>query len=255
MKLTILGSGTCVPSGARNSSGYWVDAGAARVRLDCGAGTVHAMSRYGLPWETLTHQFVTHFHIDHAGELAALLFAFKYGRATRRAEPLTLAGPKGLEFLLMGLVGQWRLKLLEQEFPLTIEELDPGGALDLGGGARLRVAKTPHTPESLAVRVEANGRAIGYTGDTSPSDDLVTFFDGADALVCETSFVDDARGTAHMTADDVASLASRAGVAHLVATHCYFDPDAERLADRLARTFAGRITVARDGMEIEVAGY
>jgi ribonuclease BN (tRNA processing enzyme) len=251
MKLTVLGSGTCVPSGARNSSGYWVDTGSSRVRLDCGAGTVHAMARYGLPWETLTHQYVSHFHIDHAGELAALLFAFKYGRATPRAEPLTLVGPKGLEFLLYGLVGHHKMKLLEQEFPIEVRELDPGERLDLDGGAVLRVAKTPHTAESLAVRVEAGGRAICYTGDTSPSDDLVAFFDSADVLVSEVSFVDDARGTAHMTADDVSSLASRAGVRHLVATHCYFDPEAERLADRLARGFSGRITIARDGLEVE----
>lgn len=251
MKLTILGSGTCVPAGDRNSSGYWVDTGESRVRLDCGAGTVHAMARYGLPWEALTHQYVSHFHIDHAGELAALLFAFKYGRATPRTAPLTLAGPKGLEFLLYGLVGQHKMKLLEQEFPIEVRELEPGDRLDLDGGAVLRVAKTPHTAESLAVRVEAAGRAIGYTGDTSPSDDLVAFFAGADVLVSEVSFVDDARGTAHMTADDVSSLAERAGVGHLVATHCYFDPDAERLADRLARGYAGRITIARDGMAIE----
>ena len=251
MKLTILGSGTCVPSGERNSSGYWVDAGAARVRLDCGAGTVHAMARYGLPWATLTHQYVSHFHIDHAGELAALLFAFKYGRATPRAEPLTLVGPEGLEFLLMGLVGQYRMKLLEQEFPLELREMEPGEALDLGGGAVLRVGKTPHTAESLAVRIEAEGRSIGYTGDTAPSDDLVDFFAGVDVLVCETSFVDDARGTAHMTADDVSSLATRARAGHLVATHSYFDPDEARLAERLSRGFSGRITIAADGLVVE----
>lgn len=252
MRLVVLGSGTCVPSGERNSAGYWVDAGSRRVRLDCGAGTVHAMGRYGLPWETLTHQFVTHFHIDHAGELAALLFAFKYGRATPRSSPLELVGPKGLEFLLMGLIGQYRMRLLEQEFPLTLRELDPDESLDLGDGATLRVAKTPHTAESLAVRVEHGGRSVAFTGDTAPSEALERFFEGVDLLVCECSFVDDARGTAHMTADDVSRLAARAGVGHLVATHFYFDPEAERLSERLARGYDGPITIARDGMAIDV---
>lgn len=254
MKLTILGSGTCVPSGARRSSGYWLDAGPRRIRFDCGAGTVHAMSQYGLPWETLTHQFVTHFHIDHVGELSALLFAFKYGRWNPRTEPLTLVGPKGLEYLLAGLISQYRMRLLEQEFPVTLRELDPGETLDLGEGATLRVAKTPHTPESLAVRVDSDGRSVGYTGDTAPSDDLVELFSGLDALVCECSFVDDVRGTAHMRADDVSDLATAAGVKHLVATHFYFDPEAERLGDRLATRFAGTITIARDGMEIDLDG-
>ena len=82
MRLTILGSGTATPSGRRASSGYWLDAGDARLRLDCGAGTVHAMARWGLPWEALTHQWVSHFHVDHAGELPARLARGFSGRIT-----------------------------------------------------------------------------------------------------------------------------------------------------------------------------
>jgi ribonuclease BN (tRNA processing enzyme) len=251
MRLTVLGSGTCVPSGERSSAGYWLDAGARRVRLDCGAGTVHAMARYGLAWETLTHQFVSHFHVDHVGELMALLFAFKYGRSAPRAEPLSIVGPAGLEALATRLAGDLWASLLEQEFPLEFVEVAAGDALDLGG-ATLRVAKTRHTAESLAVRVEAGGRSVGYTGDAAPSDDLADLFRGVDLLVCECSFVDDARGTKHMIADEVAALAREAGAKHLVATHFYFDPEAERLADRLARGFAGRVTIARDGLVVDV---
>ena len=56
MKLTILGSGTVVPDGARNSAGYFIEAGDVRLMMDCGAGTVHALARYGCDWERLTHQ-------------------------------------------------------------------------------------------------------------------------------------------------------------------------------------------------------
>lgn len=252
MRLTILGSGTCVPSGTRNSSGYWVDAGDVRVRLDCGAGTVHAMARYGLPWDTLTHQVISHFHIDHVGELPALLFAFKYGRATPRSAPLALVGPEGLEYLLHSYTGLYKMKLLEQEFPLTVEEIRPGGALVLGSGATLRAAKSPHTAESLAVRVEAGGRSVGYTGDTEPSDDLVELFRDADTLIAECSFTDDDKGTKHLIADEVADMARRAGVRRLIATHSYFDPDAADLALRLARGFGGEIVVAYDGLALDV---
>ena len=251
MRLTVLGSGTCVPSGTRNSSGYWVESGPLRLRLDCGAGTVHAMGRYDLPWDTLTHQVISHFHIDHVGELPALLFAFKFGRSTPRSAPLRLVGPVGLEALVHGFIDLYGTKLLEQEFPVEFKEVGPGGALELGEGGRLRTAKTPHTDESLAVRIEAGERSIGYTGDTAPSEDLVSLFDGADVLVAECSFVDDNRGTKHMRADEVADLARAANVKHLVATHSYFDPTAERLAERLAERFDGRVTVAHDGFTVE----
>jgi ribonuclease BN (tRNA processing enzyme) len=209
------------------------------------------MSRYGLPWESLTHQVITHFHIDHVGELPALLFAFKYGRATPRSLPLDLAGPVGLAALVDRFVDLYDMKLVEQEFPVAFRELAPGDTLDLGDGGVLRTAKTPHTPESLAVRVEAGGRSVCYTGDTAPSDDLVELFRGASVLVAECSFVENNRGTKHLVADEVAGMARAAGVGHLVATHSYFDPEREGLADRLARGFDGRITIAHDGLAVE----
>jgi ribonuclease BN (tRNA processing enzyme) len=55
IKLTILGSGTVVPNGTRNSAGYFVDLPDACVMMDCGAGTVHSLAKYGLPWEQMTH--------------------------------------------------------------------------------------------------------------------------------------------------------------------------------------------------------
>src|SRR5438094_5913719 len=80
VRLTVLGSGTCAPSAERCSSGYLVEAGELTVRLDCGAGTAHALARLGCDWEAVTHQFVSHFHIDHVGELPHFLFALKWGR-------------------------------------------------------------------------------------------------------------------------------------------------------------------------------
>lgn len=252
MHVTVLGSGTCVPLGHRNSAGYWIDTGASRVRFDCGAGTVHAMQRYGLAWTTLTHQFITHFHIDHVGELPALLFAFKYGRMGSRSEPLTLVGPKGLEYYLMSVMGLYRMKLLDQEFPVLIRELDPGGEIDLLGGDRLRVAKTPHTLESLAVRIDASDGSVGFTGDSAYAAHLETFFDSVDVLIAECSFVEDRKGTAHLNADDVCRIATGARVGHLVATHHYFDPEDADLAAVLTLGFGGRVTIASDGARVEV---
>ena len=97
MKLTILGSGIVVPSGERNSAGYFVELPDARVMIDCGAGTVHALARYGLPWEQMTHLFISHFHVDHVCELAALFYALRYGMKTDRGARFTIVGPCGLD--------------------------------------------------------------------------------------------------------------------------------------------------------------
>ena len=55
----------------------------------------------------------------------------------------------------------------------------------------------------------------------------------------------------HLDPAENARLAREAGARRLVPTHCYFDPDEERLAERLAAGYRGEITVARDGLTIE----
>jgi ribonuclease BN (tRNA processing enzyme) len=241
-----------VQSPVRSPAGLWVEAGEARVRLDCGAGSVPAMARFGLDWETMSHQFISHFHLDHVGELPMLLFALRWGRLGPR-RPFTLAGPVGLRALLEKLAEAFDEELLDPRCPFELRELGPGETLALdGAGAQLRVEKTPHTPESLAVRVEAGGRALGFTGDTAPSDELARFFAGVDLLVAECSFAEDAHGTRHLRAEDAARLAAAAGAGRLVVTHFYFDPEAERLAERLAARFSGPIAVAVDGMSLDV---
>ncbi len=252
MRLTILGAGTCALSPYRGASAYWVEAGGLKIRLDSGPGSVHAMARFGLPWKEVTHQIVSHFHLDHVHDLPALLFALKYGRPEKRSAPLEIIGPEGTEALVCGFVDLYRMRFLRQEFPVRFRELDPPAERDLGKGVRLRVAKTPHTPESLAIRLESGGAALGYTGDTRPSSELATFFADVDVLISECSFLDDPRDTPHLTADQTADLATAAGAKHLVATHAYFDPEEERLAERLARRFRGRITVPRDGETLDV---
>jgi len=252
MRLTVLGAGTCVPSATRGSAGFWLEAGDARVRLDCGAGSVHAMARFGISCESVSHQFISHFHIDHVGELPALLFALRWGLSTPRTAPFSLIGPVGLRALVEQLATIYGEPLLEQQFPLTLSELASGDALPLADGATLRVCKTPHNGESLAVRIDAGGRALGYTGDTAPSVELARFFAGVDLLIAECSFLDDNHGTHHLLADETAELARAANARRLVVTHAYFDPLAADLAARLSRLYAGPIFIAADGDVFDV---
>ncbi len=252
MKLTILGSGTVVPSGIRNSAGYFVELPDARIMMDCGAGTVHALARYGLPWEQMTHLFVTHFHVDHIGELASLLAAFCYGMKTDRAEPFTIVGPPGLDWVLDGLKMAFGTKLFQTTFPVNIRTVIAGDRLDLGYESTLAVAKTPHTNESLAVRIESGGRALCYTGDTDYSEELARFFSKADVLISECSFRTHREGVRHLSVSQAARLAARAEVAKLIVTHFYFDVNETELKHELEREYSGEVIVGSDGMSVEV---
>lgn len=252
VRITILGSGTAAPNGFRNSAGYLVQTSDANVMLDCGAGTVHALARYGLPWEQITHLFVSHFHVDHIGELASLFFAFKWGREVDRDRAITVVGPQGLDQLMDGLDRALGPRLFEPGFPVNLTLLNPGESLSLSREATLTVAKTPHTRESLAVRISAGGRSVCYTGDTGYSEDLPDFFRGADLLISECSFLEKRNGVSHLSVDEVAVMAERAGVANLVVTHFYFPVDEGKLQARIRNNYSGGVTVGADGARFEL---
>jgi ribonuclease BN (tRNA processing enzyme) len=251
MELTILGSGTVVPDGKRNSAGYFVELPDASMMMDCGAGTVHALARYGLPWQRMSHLFISHFHVDHIGEIASLFFAFKWGMEAGRSEPLTLIGPHGLDRVLEKLDEALGPRLFEPRFPVSLKMLAPNERIE-AGRATVSVARTPHTSESLAIRIDSDGRSLCYTGDTDYSDDLIDFFKESDVLVSECSFRYRKQGVPHLSIQDVSRMAARARVARLVVTHFYFPVDDEELKSQLGAEYSGEVIVGRDGMKLVI---
>jgi ribonuclease BN (tRNA processing enzyme) len=141
--------------------------------------------------------------------------------------------------------------LFEPKFPVHLRMLSPGEHIELGGG-RLAVAKTPHTEESLAVRVEMDGRGICYTGDTDYSRDVASFFGGANLMISECSFRERREGVPHVSVGDVARMAGEARVERLVVTHFYFEFEEENLKRELESGFSGEVIIGRDGLQIEV---
>jgi ribonuclease BN (tRNA processing enzyme) len=252
MELTILGSGTCVPDGTRSSAGYFVELPEAKIMLDCGAGSVHALARYGLAWEEMTHLFISHFHVDHAGELASLFQAFRYGMRSSRSNPLTLVGPPGLDDLMGGLRHAFGEKLFEPQFPVQLRLLTAGERLQLSKGCHLSVAKTPHTDESIAIRIDTPDASLCYTGDTSYSGELAGFFNNSDLLISECSFRERREGSPHLSVGEAAKMAALANVRRLVVTHFYFPVDEAQLKMELQKDYPGEVIIGADGMRIGI---
>lgn len=220
--------------------------------LDCGTGSVHALAQYDLPWQRMSHLFVSHFHVDHIGELASLLTAFRVGMSVERSEPLLISGPNGLDRVIEGLKTAFGKKLLDSRFSINVQMLEPGQTIDLGNDSKLSVAKTPHTIESLAARIESRGKSICYTGDTAYSEELADFFHKADVLVSECSYVEPGKGMRHLTVSEVARMATLAEVSRLVVSHFYFDVDETTLKEELRREYSGEVIVGRDGLPVEI---
>jgi ribonuclease BN (tRNA processing enzyme) len=221
MTLTVVGCGTAAPEPLHVCSGYLLETHGIRALLDCGPGVVHNMARLGVDWRSLTHLMLTHFHNDHIGDVPMLFFAWKYGMRPARSEPLTLVGPKGTKKLLERMADVFGGHLAEPGFDVALEEVSDDAELKLNDVVRLRTRRTPHTPESLAYRIDANGRSLCYTGDTGYSEEVGRFAQGADALLIECSVPDHEAMDSHLTPRQVAAMARIALPRRLLVTHIY----------------------------------
>ncbi|MFZ0131106.1 MAG: MBL fold metallo-hydrolase [Desulfobacterales bacterium] len=254
MTVTILGSGTCVPSLKRSSCAVLVETGTSVVLLDSGAGTMRRLLEAGRTIFELSHIFYSHFHPDHSGELAPLLFATKYPDSHRRRRPLTIGGGAGFSIFLNGLkkvYGRW---INLETGMLETLELDTGGP-DAARFDDFTVKTLPvdHNPESLAYRItDARGRAVVYTGDSDVCDNLVAIARDADLFICESALPDDLKVDGHLTPSLAGEVASRAHVGRLVLTHFYPECDQADIEKECRKTYSGPLVLARDLMRLEI---
>src|SRR5438045_8754362 len=86
VKLTVVGCSPAWPNPGGAQSGYLVE-GAGRVLLDCGPGVL-ARLREREGWPRVDAVVLTHFHLDHWGDLVPWIFgaSFGAGRGGERAE-------------------------------------------------------------------------------------------------------------------------------------------------------------------------
>ncbi len=253
LRVTILGSGTCVPRLDRSACAVLVEAGQAKILMDLGPGTMRRLLATGTTIFDLTHIFLSHFHPDHTSELAPLIFSTKYPDGTRRTHPLTVFGGRGLIDFYEGLQAAYGDWIVLPEHQLQFQELDTthGGTVHMGT-VTVSVRPVQHRPESLACRVDSpGGVSMVYSGDTDMCDSLGHLARRADLFVCESAFPDDQKVPGHLTPSLAGKIASRAEAKRLVLTHLYPPSEGVDIVKQARSTYKGEIVVAEDLMSFE----
>lgn len=250
MRLTTIGTGTAAPHAGRIQAGALVEPGDIRLLVDCGSGVVQRMAATGLPWATLTHVAITHFHADHTTDLATLIYAWRYGMLPPRSEPVTLIGPPGMAALMEAMRSAFGEGLLDGPPAIAIVELAPGERQVLGEGVELESFKVPHTDESVAYSVSAGPSRIVLTGDTGFDPALGAWAEGCDVLLCECSLPDSLALPMHLTPRQCGALAAIARPRHLALTHFYPPVESEPIAAQVAEHFGGMVSLCEDGWSV-----
>jgi ribonuclease BN (tRNA processing enzyme) len=246
--------------------------------VDCGNGVARQMVLAGLRLDALRALFITHHHSDHNADFGNLLLL---AWSNNLAKPVDCFGPPPLrrmtrQFLALNdsdiktrMADEGRTDLQKLIRPHDIDRADEIYSDAL---VRVRCALVDHPPvrPSLAYRFDGPDRSIVFSGDTAPSDALVSLAAGADVLVHEVMHLpalDALIATepnaatlrehllaSHTLTSQVGKIATRAGVKTLVLSH--FVPGGypfladEVWLDTVRPDFSGEIIVGRDLLEI-----
>jgi ribonuclease BN (tRNA processing enzyme) len=254
MKLVVLGSGTSVPHPLRSSPGFWLETLGGTLLLDAGADAPHRMAEEQLGWATLDTIWISHFHLDHIGGLAPFLFSAKWAPQTRdRRKPLRVFGPMGLERLIKTIDDANNYKLLEQSFPVELIEVNAGQEFLILPGVTAATLSTPHTGESLAIRLTTiDGKSLVYTSDTGFLEQLENFARGVTLLILECSFWKNKPVQTHLELADAMQLVRRCGPQSALLTHLYPEWDTHDLRTEAQALWPGKTIEAVDGLRLEL---
>lgn len=246
MKLTVLGTGTIAFSAGRSCAGYYVEAGSARVLMDCGSGTTRRLAELGIPWQQITHVVISHFHIDHHQDLPSILFAWKYGQLPTRSTPVDVIGPVGTKALLEKLAAAYGEWVTAPGYEVRITEIAADASHDLGG-ATLACTKVPHTPESVAYSITENSRRLVYSADMGFDPAFAQWASHCDLLVLECSLPTSMAIPEHLTPERCAEIARLAEPKRLALTHLYPPVESVDIAGIIGRQYDGPMVIAHDG--------
>lgn len=251
MRLCTVGTGTAAPSPARVQSATLVESGDVRLLVDCGSGAVYRMAQLGIDWASITHLALTHFHADHTNDVANLLYAWRYGMLPPRQAPIEIIGPVGTAALLDRLALAFGAGLRDA-LPIVIREVEPGGRLAMSAHGEIEAAKVPHTAESVAYSVSAQGRRVVISGDTGLDPAFADWASQCDALVLECSLPDALAIPSHLTPRQCGQIAGRASPRLLALTHFYPPVEAVDIDGQVAEGFDGRVIRAYDGWVLDL---
>ena len=119
MEITILGSGTPIPSNKRSSPSILVNIDDHNILLDTGPGSLRQLKKNNTSLNQLDNIIYSHFHIDHISDMLPFILSSKHNPEEPRTTDLEIIGPMGLKKLYHDLLHAHGNQIVPDSF--TIE--------------------------------------------------------------------------------------------------------------------------------------
>jgi ribonuclease BN (tRNA processing enzyme) len=242
MKLTVVGCSPAWPNPGGAQSGYLLE-GPGRLLLDCGPGVLARLRSNGQNgWPNVDAIAITHFHLDHWGDLVPWVWGTMWGLGRGYEKPELWLPPGGREELAAFGTRFGTPDMFVRVFePREYEEGVPFRA----AGLELTPLRLPHyTVRTYGFRVSNSDRTLAYSGDSGPSTRLAELAADVDLFLCEATLERgdlDGEPRGHLAADEAVAAFHDSGAKRLLLTH---RPKELPLDDGLEQ--------AHDGLELEI---
>ncbi len=203
--LTVIGSSPAWPNPGSAHSGYLVE-GQGALLLDCGPGVLARLRESEN--RSVDAIAITHFHLDHWGDLVPWAWLAAYGPDAGNARPELWVPPDGVRALhrfasLWGNDGMFERAFDVREFEREIPFRAAG----------FEVAPVPvahYDLDAFGFRVSSGGQTLAYSGDSGPCRPLSDLGRGAHLFVCEATLESaeaDGPLRGHLTASEALAAA------------------------------------------------
>jgi ribonuclease BN (tRNA processing enzyme) len=239
VRLTVIGCSPAWPNAGSAQSGYLVE-GEGRLLLDCGPGVLARLRAIDSGWPRVQAVAITHFHLDHWGDLVPWIFGATFGPGRGVPPPDLWLPPGGTERLRRYGDEMGFAERLDGVF--AVHEYDDGKPFRAAGFDVTALPLEHYAELTFGLRVSNHTSTLAYSGDTGPSRNLAELARDADVFLCEATLLepeDEERG--HLSEAEAVEAFRASGARRLVVIHrpdeLPLDPSVERATDGDVLTF------------------
>jgi ribonuclease BN (tRNA processing enzyme) len=247
--ITILGTGgdsIVIGRNTRTAGGIVITTPRNQLHIDPGTGAIAGLAKNELHPRETTAILLSHQHVNHAGEAAALISAMTHNGIDKRG--LLISNTLENSF-----VPAYHQRLTEKSIAIT-----PGTRIGVND-IEIRAIKAKHYDAGAnSYLVQTPAYLLGYTADAAYTDEWARSFNGCNILIINCKYPAGMREGDHLDTSDAAKLIGMvkpqlAVISHFGAKMLDADPLAQ--ARKLHQETKVQVVAAKDGLRIAPSSY